>query len=59
VWNCRGNADCFRWFVGDEYPGESIFCVEVGLVREKHLSVDGNFVEANAAKDRCLSLSQP
>src|SRR5580700_9730765 len=26
-------------------------CVEVGLVRGKHLSVDGSFVEANAAKE--------
>jgi len=26
-------------------------CVEVGLVEGKHLSVDGSFVEANAAKD--------
>ena len=26
-------------------------CVEVGLVQGKHLSVDGSFVEANAAKD--------
>ncbi len=25
-------------------------CVEVGLVQGKHLSVDGSFVEANAAK---------
>src|SRR6476646_10096496 len=27
-------------------------CVEVGLVEGKHLSVDGSFVEANAAKQR-------
>ncbi len=27
-------------------------CVEVGLVEGKHLSVDGSFVEANAAKER-------
>jgi len=26
-------------------------CVEVGLVEGKHLSVDGSFVEANAAKE--------
>src|SRR5579871_1017564 len=26
-------------------------CVEVGLVKGKHLSVDGSFVEANAAKE--------
>jgi len=26
-------------------------CVEVGLVQGKHLSVDGSFVEANAAKE--------
>jgi hypothetical protein len=26
-------------------------CVEVGLVQRKHLSVDGSFVEANAAKE--------
>jgi hypothetical protein len=26
-------------------------CVEVGLVQGKHLSVDGGFVEANAAKE--------
>jgi len=26
-------------------------CVDVGLVQEQHLSVDGNFVEANAAKE--------
>ena len=27
-------------------------CVEVGLVQGKHLSVDGSFVEAHAAKER-------
>jgi transposase len=26
-------------------------CVEVGLVQGEHLSVDGSFVEANAAKE--------
>jgi hypothetical protein len=26
-------------------------CVEVGLVQGKHLSVDGSFIQANAAKE--------
>jgi len=33
-------------------------CVEVGLVEGKHLSVDGSFVEANAAKDSRIPREQ-
>ena len=33
-------------------------CVEVGLVRGKHLSVDGSFVEANAAKQSRIPREQ-
>jgi hypothetical protein len=33
-------------------------CVEVGLVQGKHLSVDGSFVEANAAKDSRIPREQ-
>ncbi len=33
-------------------------CVEVGLVRGDHLSVDGSFVEANAAKESRVSREQ-
>jgi transposase len=33
-------------------------CVEVGLVQGKHLSVDGSFVEANAAKESRISREQ-
>src|SRR5262250_1431418 len=33
-------------------------CVEVGLVRGKHLSVDGSFVEANAAKESRIPRQQ-
>src|SRR5947199_1757327 len=33
-------------------------CVEVGLVQGKHLSVDGSFVEANAAKERRIPREQ-
>src|SRR5499433_451334 len=33
-------------------------CVEVGLVEGKHLSVDGSFVEANAAKESRLPREQ-
>jgi len=33
-------------------------CVEVGLVRGKHLSVDGSFVEANAAKESRIPREQ-
>ena len=32
-------------------------CVEVGLVQGKHLSVDGSFVEANAAKESRIHAS--
>jgi len=32
-------------------------CVEVGLVQGKHLSVDGSFVEANAAKQSRLGIN--
>jgi transposase len=33
-------------------------CVEVGLVQGKHLSVDGSFVEANAAKESRIRREQ-
>src|SRR6202158_2496427 len=33
-------------------------CVEVGLVEGKHLSVDGSFVEANAAEERRIPREQ-
>src|SRR5271169_6116804 len=33
-------------------------CVEVGLVRGKHLSVDGSFVEANASKESRIPREQ-
>jgi transposase len=33
-------------------------CVEVGLVEGKHLSVDGSFVEANAAKESRIAREQ-
>ena len=33
-------------------------CVEVGLVQGKHLSVDGSFVEANAAKESRIPRGQ-
>jgi transposase len=33
-------------------------CVEVGLVQGKHLSVDGSFVEANAAKESRIAREQ-
>jgi transposase len=33
-------------------------CVEVGLVQGQHLSVDGSFVEANAAKESRISREQ-
>ena len=33
-------------------------CVEVGLVEGKHLSVDGSFVEANAAKESRIPREQ-
>ena len=33
-------------------------CVEVGLVEGKHLSVDGSFVEANAAKQSRIPREQ-
>ncbi len=33
-------------------------CVEVGLVQGKHLSVDGSFVEANAAKESRIPREQ-
>jgi transposase len=33
-------------------------CVEVGLVRGQHLSVDGSFVEANAAKESRIAREQ-
>jgi hypothetical protein len=33
-------------------------CVEVGLVKGKHLSVNGSFVEANAAKERSIPRQQ-
>jgi transposase len=33
-------------------------CVEVGLVQGKHLSVDGSFVEANAAKESRMPREQ-
>ena len=33
-------------------------CVEVGLVQGKHLSVDGSFVEANAAKESQIPREQ-
>src|SRR5580693_1384339 len=33
-------------------------CVEVGLVKGKHLSVDGSFVEANAAKESRIPREQ-
>ena len=33
-------------------------CVEVGLVQGKHLSVDGSFVEANAAKESRIPRQQ-
>jgi transposase len=33
-------------------------CVEVGLVRGEHLSVDGSFVEANAAKESRIPREQ-
>jgi len=33
-------------------------CVEVGLVQGKHLSVDGSFVEANAAKESRIPRKQ-
>src|SRR5246127_454454 len=33
-------------------------CVEVGLVEGKHLSVDGSFVEANAAKESRIQREQ-
>src|ERR1700722_7604380 len=33
-------------------------CVEVGLVEGKHLSVDGSFVEANAAKESRIPRQQ-
>ena len=32
--------------------------MEVGLVQGKHLSVDGSFVEANAAKESCIPREQ-
>jgi hypothetical protein len=32
--------------------------VEVGLVQGKHLSVDGSFVEANAAKESRIPREQ-
>ena len=33
-------------------------CVEVGLVRGTHLSVDGSFIEANAAKETRIPREQ-
>ena len=33
-------------------------CVDVGLVQGKHLSVDGSFVEANAAKESRIAREQ-
>jgi len=33
-------------------------CLEVGLVQEKHLSVDGSFAEANAAKESRIPREQ-
>jgi hypothetical protein len=33
-------------------------CVEVGLVQGQHLSVDGSFVEANAAKESRIPREQ-
>ena len=33
-------------------------CAAVGLVQGKHVSVDGSFVEANAAKGSCISQEQ-
>src|SRR6476659_3497790 len=33
-------------------------CVEVGLVQGTHLSVDGSFIEANAAKESRIPLQQ-
>jgi integrase len=33
-------------------------CVEVGLVRGRHLSVDGSFVEANTAKESRIPRQQ-
>jgi transposase len=33
-------------------------CVEVGLAQDKHLSVDGSFVEANAAKESRIPREQ-
>jgi transposase len=33
-------------------------CVEVRLVQGKHLSVDGSFVEANAAKESRIPREQ-
>jgi hypothetical protein len=33
-------------------------CVDVGLVQGKHLSVDGSFVEANAAKESRIPREQ-
>jgi transposase len=33
-------------------------CVQVGLVQGEHLSVDGSFVEANAAKESCIPREQ-
>src|ERR1700730_10580149 len=33
-------------------------CVQVGLVQGKHLSVDGSFVEANAAKESRIPREQ-
>src|SRR5690348_18507457 len=33
-------------------------CVEVGLVQGKHLSVDGSFIEANAAKESRIPREQ-
>lgn len=33
-------------------------CLEAGLVRGDKLSVDGTFVEANAAKESCIPREQ-
>src|SRR5262249_28053075 len=33
-------------------------CVEVGLVQGRHLSVDGSFIEANAAKESRIPREQ-
>ena len=52
------------WTVSGSKLFEELFeqivkqCVEVGLVQGKHLSVDGSFVEANAAKESRIPRQQ-